>query len=698
MTLRNRIELKSFFKNDRFLAEEHFADLIDSMLNKRKDQFHGIWRPGQTYRKDDVVIHKFRLWVVIADDEICSKQEPGEGNSDWKKFLPMDDDGDWIVQREAKVMWANREFDKIGIGVGNESGEDLLARLDVRREDEVGRWLLFPESSDQGAQSKLIYTPCLDREEDAGFSSSYLITRLTKENVTWQSNANDGFVFQLASQHFQTTEASPNNYLREGVDLNPDGKMQMVVRPNEAELATLGLNSQKPDAILDITAPKEGKLLFAPEEKTDPVLAILNLNEEGPPKNYVAIGVGRGETALVSDTPSGFVFRQETYGNYCQSKDANQGELLMKIRQNPKQLRPQVGIGTDYPQARLDIKDDEHAQVHILPEQPTLEGKAPSRDTTPVITIMDLLPNDQPAYLTMGLGDRVAGLVNNAERGFVFRQGGPVGIDSNQHQIDRGNSSLAIREDGRIGMGTEEPYTNLEIVNASSSGKFLFNLDRKVNPALGILNLRPESKSNYFTLGADNNRAILVTDSEYGFLFKAGQEFDTNDSQIDINQGDMLVSIRPEGKGRMGIGKEPRDYELDIHGMTRGFAFYQDTNSDRVGNIKPLTEVLEKIKSLKPVTYEWNANTGFQNAGEQIGLLAHEVEEVFPQVVKTDSDGTQAVAYQNLVPVLIQALKEMTEEKDRTQQELETLRNEFTLYQQQMEERLQQLNDRIEQL
>jgi septal ring factor EnvC (AmiA/AmiB activator) len=138
------------------------------------------------------------------------------------------------------------------------------------------------------------------------------------------------------------------------------------------------------------------------------------------------------------------------------------------------------------------------------------------------------------------------------------------------------------------------------------------------------------------------------------------------------------------------------DYELDVRGMTRNFTIYQDTNSNQIGNTKPLTKVLDKIKLLQPITFQWNSSTGFQDAGEQIGLLADAVDDVFPQVVKTASDGTRAVAYQNLVPVLVQGLKELISERDQTRQELQTLQNEFAVYQQQIEARLQQLADQIE--
>ncbi|NJP11789.1 MAG: carbohydrate-binding protein [Cyanobacteria bacterium CRU_2_1] len=88
MTLRKRNELKSLFKNKSRLSEAHFAELIDAMLNKRDDQFHGVWKPGQTYQKGDVVYYDRALWEMQTETEICAKdgQQPGIG-SDWKSLL-----------------------------------------------------------------------------------------------------------------------------------------------------------------------------------------------------------------------------------------------------------------------------------------------------------------------------------------------------------------------------------------------------------------------------------------------------------------------------------------------------------------------------------------------------------------------------------------------------------------------------------
>jgi len=92
MPLRNRNELKSFFQVKSHLSSAHFAELIESMLNKREDQFHGIWKAGQTYRHGDVVIYQGSLWEMTAEGEISSKDNklPSKKNKDWKSVATKD--------------------------------------------------------------------------------------------------------------------------------------------------------------------------------------------------------------------------------------------------------------------------------------------------------------------------------------------------------------------------------------------------------------------------------------------------------------------------------------------------------------------------------------------------------------------------------------------------------------------------------
>jgi hypothetical protein len=69
---------------------------------------------------------------------------------------------------------------------------------------------------------------------------------------------------------------------------------------------------------------------------------------------------------------------------------------------------------------------------------------------------------------------------------------------------------------------------------------------------------------------------------------------------------------------------------------------------------------LDKVVKLRGVYFDWNEDeTNFVfNDGKQIGVIAQEVEEIFPELVKTDENGYKMVDYTKITPVLIEALKE----------------------------------------
>lgn len=85
---KSRDELKSYFTNNRQLSQTHFAELINSTLNKRDDHFHGTWQEGRTYRKGDIVYYDGALWEMIAEQETCAHAgETPDKNQNWASRL-----------------------------------------------------------------------------------------------------------------------------------------------------------------------------------------------------------------------------------------------------------------------------------------------------------------------------------------------------------------------------------------------------------------------------------------------------------------------------------------------------------------------------------------------------------------------------------------------------------------------------------
>jgi hypothetical protein len=82
-------------------------------------------------------------------------------------------------------------------------------------------------------------------------------------------------------------------------------------------------------------------------------------------------------------------------------------------------------------------------------------------------------------------------------------------------------------------------------------------------------------------------------------------------------------------------------------------------------NISPLSDSLEKISKIRGVEFDWKKNEEIHpNEGHDVGVIAQEIEKVLPEVVTTRDSGYKAVKYEKIVPLLIEAIKELKAEID----------------------------------
>lgn len=93
--------------------------------------------------------------------------------------------------------------------------------------------------------------------------------------------------------------------------------------------------------------------------------------------------------------------------------------------------------------------------------------------------------------------------------------------------------------------------------------------------------------------------------------------------------------------------------------------------------VHALDSSLEKVRNLSGVSYMMKAaehpEHGFQKE-RQLGFIAQEIEPVLPELVQTDSRGYKSLAYDNLVPVLIEAIREQEQASRERSDAVETLK------------------------
>ena len=114
----------------------------------------------------------------------------------------------------------------------------------------------------------------------------------------------------------------------------------------------------------------------------------------------------------------------------------------------------------------------------------------------------------------------------------------------------------------------------------------------------------------------------------------------------------------------LGIGTAPdATYELKVEGdiAASGDIVAFNTSDERLkNNIQPIQNALDKVNTLGGYTFDWNEELQKARKGHDIGVIAQEVQSVLPEIVVQRENGYLAVDYEKLVPVLIEAIKELS--------------------------------------
>ncbi len=121
-------------------------------------------------------------------------------------------------------------------------------------------------------------------------------------------------------------------------------------------------------------------------------------------------------------------------------------------------------------------------------------------------------------------------------------------------------------------------------------------------------------------------------------------------------------SLYVVSNGRVGIWITSPAYTLDVGGSAHSSSFPTSSDNRLKKNIKQLTNVLEKMKEIRGVSFDWNETyekMGRSTGHREIGVIAQEVERAFPELITTWGDEEyRAVDYGRLTAVLIEAIKE----------------------------------------
>jgi hypothetical protein len=172
------------------------------------------------------------------------------------------------------------------------------------------------------------------------------------------------------------------------------------------------------------------------------------------------------------------------------------------------------------------------------------------------------------------------------------------------------------------------------------------------------------SPANNVQLGGSLTQAVTVSQNNFSLQFN------------NASGGTNLVVVN----GRVGVNMANPNYSLQINGTLAGNAAYINLSDQRYKtDIKPINNAVQKMMQLRGVSFIWKKQMpGYHSPDNQLhtGFIAQEVEQVLPQAVATAADSlkTKALAYNEVIPVLVEAIKQQQKQTQQQQKEIAGLK------------------------
>jgi len=296
-----------------------------------------------------------------------------------------------------------------------------------------------------------------------------------------------------------------------------------------------------------------------------------------------------------------------------------------------------VGIGTDSPTSKLHIKGDGGNSAAIKIESTNSSG---------------------PGYMYIQRNiDGKCYVMNQDDNALI------LGASDN-------TSQLYLRENGNVGIGTTSPDAKLQ-VNGD------FHIEGTNNAWTN-----DAGKGLYFRSGSNSSNDSYIQSMDRTNNAYYGLQFDALDYNFRCN-GDTKMFINSDGN--VGIGSTPSSsYKLYVSGnffastsiSTNGdITAFAASDKRLKNNITPIQNPLEKLKKINGYTFDWIEKKDIHsNKGNDIGVIAQEIEEVLPEITTTRDNGYKAVRYEKLTPFLISCIKDQQTQIESLQYQIDELK------------------------
>ena len=182
----------------------------------------------------------------------------------------------------------------------------------------------------------------------------------------------------------------------------------------------------------------------------------------------------------------------------------------------------------------------------------------------------------------------------------------------------------------------------------------------------GQTTVAADSSTDTLTLVAGTNITITTDASTDTITITAGSLSITDDTTTNANTFYPAMATATSGSAS-GITVSSTKMYFNPSTGTLNTTIYNSLSDVKFKeNISTITNALDVIDKINPVEFTWK-----DNGNKSFGVIAQEIEKVLPEIVGTDDD-VKSVSYTQLIPFLIQAIKEQQVMIDELKKKIES--------------------------
>ena len=246
-------------------------------------------------------------------------------------------------------------------------------------------------------------------------------------------------------------------------------------------------------------------------------------------------------------------------------------------------------------------------------------------------------------------------IISASDTNTTYTAGTGLSLNSDEFSVSATQTSITSIKNIGLEIGRDDN----NLIDFSTNNTIVFNIN--ASPTYRMY-------GNSFRPYLDEGASLGIGGTAWTNLYLG------NGGTIDFNIGDVILTHSSNTLAMTGASSGGFTCDGDI-------TAFKSSDKRLKNNIVKIENPIEKIKKIGGYNFKWNklGEENTINKGNDVGVIAQEIEEILPEATTTRDNGYKAVQYEKIVPLLIECIKDQQIMMENLQGQIDEIKNKINI-------------------